>query len=316
MDFSKDALEQTLRDTWDTVKTKLEGGTCAVRDTIGQLPFLASVAAAPQHDSASCDEHHYFLVPTPFAADGYAIYTVRRLPEDATPDADLPQRRVFHLPADGAEDRLVDLVLADRPKPEADTSASGGGASDGDESEPLASRLERVADEIDRHERMVTGGILLIGGAVAVANPLLGVGIAAKAIIPSIGALLSREGLKYASDKLKGFTQRREQAEQDREDEQARTEFARVPVHSFVNPLLQDLERALTTTAAEFDPSHEVDFDAIDVDGWNRDELVQLTARAITESYGDAKGKTIAERFEFGPEDRRWLESLRGLAGS
>lgn len=301
MEFSRDGIEQSLRDTWDTVKAKLEEGTHAVRDSIGRLPFLASVSVAAQNDSVERDEHHYFLVPTPFAEVGYAVYTVRRMPEGRNVGDDLPPLRVFHLPAEGAEDRLADLVLAVRDR-ESEPGEAGGS---------IADRLYRVADEIDRHERMVTGGILLIGGAVAISNPLLGVGIAAKALLPSIGALLSREGLKLAGDKLKGFSDRRKRAQQEAADKAARKEFDRIPLSSLVNPILSELDRALRTDAMEFDPSREVDLGAVSVEGWNQRELVQLTARAISETYGDANGAVVAPEFRFGREDRRWIEELR-----
>ena len=171
-----------------------------------------------------------------------------------------------------------------------------------------------IANEIDRHERTVTGGILLIGGAVAVANPLLGVGIAAKAIFPSIGALLSREGLKLASDKVKTWTRRREVAAEERqreaEVEAIRKEFEATPVTSLVNPFLRDLERALLTEASEFDPRLDAVIDKVEVEGWNREQLLDLTGRAIFETYGDADGECVAPQFRFGPEDREWLKTL------
>ncbi|MCP3918801.1 MAG: hypothetical protein GY711_24910 [bacterium] len=306
----KNVVEETVRDTWDYVRTQLEKGTMAVRDSIGRLPFLASVAASAQHDDVDRDETHYFLIPSPFTEAGYALYSARRLPPGTATVNDLPRLRVFHLPGEGSETALVDLVIAAR---QAESSAAATAPAPGGPS--LADRLEFVADEIDRHERKVTGGILLIGGAVAIANPVLGVGIAAKAIFPSLGAIASREGLKLAGDKLRDWTQRRQTQREEEDDiaaeQMARKEFAGTPVTSIVNPVLRNLELALRTSGAQFDPSFDADFVTFDVEGWNERELFQLTVQAITESYGDADGESVAPEFTFGPEDRRWLELLQ-----
>lgn len=312
MELSKEDVEQTIRDTWDAVRSRLAQGAMAVRDTIGKVPLLASVVAAEQWDEVNRDETHYFLIPTPFVEGGYALYSARRLPPGVATANDLPRLRVFHLPGEGSERQLVDLFIADKS---ADVTLDAAAI---DEDTPLADRLQMIANEIDRHERTVTGGILLIGGAVAVANPLLGVGIAAKAIFPSVGALLSREGLKLASDKVRSWTRKREEQQAEKqhkaEVEAIRKEFDKTPVTSLVNPFLRDLEKALRTEASEWNPNLQAELGKTDVEGWNREQLLDLTVQAITETYGDADGESIAPQFRFGPEDQRWLESLKIIA--
>lgn len=312
MELSKEDVEQTLRETWDAVRTRLTKGAMAVRDTIGKVPLMASVVAAQQCDEVDRDETHYFLIPTPFAEGGYALYSTRRLPVGVATENDLSRLRVFHLPGVGSERKLVELFVADKS---ADVTIEPQAA---DDEIPLADRLQMIANEIDRHERTITGGILLIGGAVAVSNPLLGVGIAAKAIFPSLGALLSREGLKLASDKVRGWTRRREEAQAEKQHKAEvaaiKKQFESTPVTSLVNPFLRDLEKALLTDASEFNPNLQAELGQTEVKGWNREQLLDLTVQAITETYGDADGEVVAPEFRFGPEDRRWLESLKIIA--
>ncbi len=289
-----------MREGWERVQSAIADGASFVRASVGRVPLFASVEASVQHDDVARDETHYFLIPTPFSEAGYALYNVRRLPEGYAAANDLPELRVFHLPGPGGEATLESLVLANHVGPAIDDDTT------------FADRLSIVADEIDRHGRQVTGGLLVIGGVVALANPLLGVGIAAKAVFPSVGALLSREGLKLAGDRLKSWGRNRRVAQQENEAKKA---IRLVPSKAFVNPILADLERALRTDEAEFDPSFDTDFDLVDADGWNRAELVQLTAQAIVATYGSADGPALATEFKLGPEDRRWLETLRTLAG-
>ena len=119
------------------------------------------------------DEHHYLWVPLPAAVKGYALSQHRGLPTGASLASDLPLRGIFHLPGAGAERRLEELILDGRLPVAVDSD--------------LTQRLHRIADEIDRQSGKATGGLRLIGGAVAIVNPLLGIGIAAKAIFPSQG---------------------------------------------------------------------------------------------------------------------------------
>lgn len=324
MEISKDRVEATLRETWATVRGGLEQGTSAVRDSIGRLPYLASLSASLQHDEVDRDETHYFLIPTPFSNTGWALYTIRRLPEGVGGDNDLPRLRVLHLAREDDALTLIDLVLeterraAAVPFDEARSDERGEPDDVAREDRSIADRLQDVADEIDRQERKITGGILLIGGLVTVANPVVGVGILTQALIPSIGALALREGLELAGDKLRGWTRARDRKKEEREREaraeEARKRFRSTPVTTVINPVLTDLLRALRTDHASFDPDLEVDLTAIRIDGWNRDELVRLSARAIVETYGDATAGSRAAGLTFGPEDRRWLDQLRALA--
>jgi len=70
----------------------------------------------------------------------------------------------------------------------------------------LADRLDRIADDIDDETAKVSGGLILIGGAVALINPLLGVGIAAKALLPAVGAKAMKVGTEYIGEKLRTWS--------------------------------------------------------------------------------------------------------------
>jgi hypothetical protein len=63
-----------------------------------------------------------------------------------------------------------------------------------------------LGEEIDKQSHWVTGGLIVVGGVVAIANPLLGVGIAAKAILPELGGKLTKFGLGAAADKMREVT--------------------------------------------------------------------------------------------------------------
>jgi hypothetical protein len=290
----------------DVVRTGLSKAEEAVKSGLGfvqsswnALPFFASVEAATLESGEERDETHYFLVPYRLDPCGYALYTRRRVPEGYAQANDLPRLRVFHLPGEGAERVLEELILR-QIKGEAAREAPVEGESAGD-------RLERLADEIDTHSRYVTGGFLLVGGVAAIFNPLLGAGIAIKALFPSLGAALSREGLKHVGGKLKSWASRRQEAAHE---QQAQEEYAGGgEIRSLVNPLLEATEKALKTTEAQYDPLLEFRFEDFTLGDWDPWDMVTLSARAVSDVYRPVLGDaTRHQAARLGSEDVRWLE--------
>jgi hypothetical protein len=55
----------------------------------------------------------------------------------------------------------------------------------------LQTTSKKIADEIDYKSNLVSGGLLIIGGAIAITNPLLRMGGAANSLLPSLGAKLT-----------------------------------------------------------------------------------------------------------------------------
>lgn len=273
----------------------LTAGRSVWRSSIGKLPFFGGMAAAID-GQAPADEHHYFLVPLPAAEQGYALYQQRRLPAGAELANDLPIRRFFHLPVHGAEKHLEHLILAGRTAVTVDSD--------------LSQRLHRIADEIDRQSSKVTGGLLLIGGAVAIVNPLLGVGIAAKALFPGLGAIASREGLRYVADRWKQWHQDRAQRIARK---QSLAELHATPVVVRINEVLAVLDRGLATTGSEFDPVQTLDPGRVR-EGQECDEFL-LGARAVLAVYDGLNDEQLAAN-QVAAEDAAFLAVLRRLTGT
>ncbi|MGI9240034.1 MAG: hypothetical protein ACR2RV_04495, partial [Verrucomicrobiales bacterium] len=244
------------------------------------------------------DETHYFLIPFRAADRGYAIGTQRVLPEGIGPENDLPTRRVFHLPRH-TEIETLERFLAD--------DLADGHAAAADPKSDLAERLDSVADEIDRKSNVVTGGLLLIGGAVAFANPVVGAGIAAKALIPGVGAALSREGLKKAGEIL-----RRRHAEdvEDKAGRMAERQVKRMNPEVHENALLSLLEEAVSSSDPSFDPMMH---DLVTGDDVGSIRVVSITAESVLNTYRDvlAGGPDVLAEAHLDSPDTRWLESLR-----
>ena len=58
--------------------------------------------------------------------------------------------------------------------------------------EQLGKGLRALLGNIDKVDKKVFNGVLLVGSLVALVNPVVGAAVAAKALIPSVGMLLSK----------------------------------------------------------------------------------------------------------------------------
>ena len=226
--FDKESLLRGLKkagEAGDKLVREIDSGIALAREKINDLPISVSRESVADDGDGRYDEKHYFVVPYLLSPHGFALHTLRSLP-DGVPDInELPKRRVFHFAR--AEDEA--LLLAYMQEMARDL------AKDGD---MAPNSLTSLADSIDSLDKKLTYGMLLVGGLAAVVNPLLGAGIAAKALLPSIGGLASKYGLRPVADKLQQWRQdNRVQAA----EEQVTNEFAAANTLRVINPLLAEL---------------------------------------------------------------------------
>jgi hypothetical protein len=276
-----------------------------VRESVGGLWLFGSSERSASYSATRYDEKHYFVVPYRLAEIGYTLYSMRCLPDDAPPVNDLPKRRIFHLPHPHAKATVEELLVTEARQEFGDRQADATG---------LGNRLVTLADQIDRLDDKAFYGLLVVGGLAALVNPLAGAAIAAKALLPSAGMLLSKFGLKYAGETLN----RRQVERQIRAaEEQVLEQFRGADTQSLVNPALAHLDRALNSTGAEFDPLVEMTFEDFDLGDEDRTRLLDLTYRAITNVYEQVlQDRKQWEAARLGAEDIRFLEYLKVAAES
>ncbi len=299
MKFIPDPIVKTSREFTALASRVVDDGLAFLKALFGAIPVFAGTRPYIETGDFHADETHYFLIPFRPADDHYAIGTMRVLPEGTGPDNKLPKRRVFHLPNLAARDTIEELV---EKQIASGKLASGADESDGDD---LATRLDRIAVEIDKKSNLVTGGLLVIGGAVALANPLVGAGIAAKALFPSVGALFSREGLHHLGQRLRRGRESRRIREAEKAAERA-VERLKPLLHE--NPLLRLLEEALATTDPEHDPA--LPFSRLPMNS-DAMRVISLTAEAVTHCYrATLDSPDDWPRARLQPNDVQWLRSL------
>ena len=214
---------------FDGVKGTFDTGFGLLRDTVGGIPFLGSTASSDSYDHTRTDEKHYFLIPDRRERDGYALLVLRCLPAGVPPINELPKRRLLHLPGPDALPMLEHIMRRDaRERTEAESVPDNA----------FSNNLNALIDEIDGVDQKVFGGLLAIGGLVALANPLAGAALAANAMIPSVGLIAARYGMKAASRTATNLELSREIR---RAEKEVTAQFRSSETVSLVNPLLAQI---------------------------------------------------------------------------
>lgn len=281
-------------DAVDHVVKQLSEGASSLSTMFQGLPLFASIA----HDASSSDydEQHYFVIPFKMAEPGFALYTIRNLPKAIPEVNDLPKKRIFHF-SDMANEAVLRNFLINEAKAVSSTRHEGD-----------KSGLETLADDLDALNSKLTYGMLFVGGMAAIFNPALGVGIAAKALIPGIGSLLMKYGLRPAGEKVTKYQlEKRVRAAET----EIKSSFKAAETICVVNPLLAELELALKTTEAEHDPLVGPSISSGTLPELANSPWRNLTIKAMYDVYKDVyrdpKKHAVAE---LGPEEIRWFEVL------
>lgn len=283
-------------------------GVGFVKSAVGRLWVFGSTETSASYDQ-DVDEKHYFLVPDRRCESHYSLYVMRCLPDGVPPLNSLPKRRLFHLPSEHALPTVEHILLTDARQSAEDATA---------ERNSFGARLRQIADEIDRLDGKVFNGVLLIGGLVALVNPLAGAAVAMKAMIPSVGLLLSKYGLQYVGDAAdaRSMTARIKNAERE-----VLEQFRAAGAESLVNPLLAQMDRALATSELEYDPVLDFDAENMDFGACDRRRFFRLTCQAILNTYDGVFSDLGSDPNRWsdahlGPEDIRFLQLLRSASAA
>ncbi|MGR3980285.1 DUF1269 domain-containing protein [Pseudoalteromonas sp. 1181_04] len=168
--------------------------------------------------------------------------------------------------------------------------------------------LQSLANDIDALDKKLTYGMLLVGGLAAIANPLLGASIAAKAMLPSITGLLNKYGVRASADKLSQY-----QLEKEIKAAQSNiiAEFEAANTLQLINPILQELELTLRTTEAEHDPISFFNLADGSLSEFNDDKWRELTEVAICHVYKDVyDDPSLHKQANLDAKDLRWLKLM------
>lgn len=275
-------------------KSIAESGVQHLQSAVQGTRLLASISVASPK-GVERDETHYLLLPYPGLDDPYVVFTKRMIPEGVGITNSLPKVRVFHVP-DASGNRVLEDTLVSQSLKGADL----------DTESEFADRLELLAEDIDRETERISGGLVLVGGAIAFINPLVGIGVAAHGLLPSVGAKASKAGADYVGKKIrewnKGAAEARVRKEVRREIKQFNREI-------FPNPLLQSLDAVITNPDVEFDP-------ILSDRDWVREyddfRYFRVTVEAVAQAYEPILNRY--ERTELSPLALQWIAHLAELS--
>ncbi len=277
------------------VSSQVSQGVSFVSEIVGGLRVIASFERSDTYQ-VEYDEKHYFIIPLKLSETGFALHTMRCLPESVLEINDLPKRRVFHFPNKHYEAALREYLIR--------------GAQDfvNENISPSKSTLESLANEIDALDSKLTRGMLVVGGLTAIFNPLIGAGIAVKAVTPGVIGLMNKYGLRPIGEKISSSS-----IEKSVKDAEASVlkQFTESTTLKIVNPILQELELALNTNEDQHDPLLDPNLSTGSIPELDGERWRDLTERAMWHVYGDIyKDTSMHENASLGPEDIRWFDTL------
>ncbi|MBQ4835638.1 hypothetical protein [Pseudoalteromonas luteoviolacea] len=269
------------------------------KDSVAGLPFLASCHKSKLSDY---DEKHYFVIPFELGEHKVALHTLRNLP-DGVPEVNaLPKRRVFHFANEHAE-ALLTNILSEQAESLVRKQQEG-----------QVSRLELLANDIDKLDTKLTYGMFLIGGLSAFVNPAIGAAIAAKAALPSITGLLNKHGVRPLGEK---YTQVALNQHIEEAQDKVLQEFSEADTVKLINPVLSRLYRALETSEQQYDPLLDESFNDVGFGEHEKEEWLELTVEALAHVYEDIIHQPeLHQQACLCEEDIRWLNYLfKGYLG-
>ena len=289
---SLESVSRAVEKSFDSLTEKYS----LVKELVNDLPVFVSTEKTNKYNKEKYDEKHYFVVPFMPSSVKIVLHTMRCLPEGVPEVNNLPKRRVFHFPNEHSE-ALVRKLLVDNAKTIVEENHLNN-----------THTITSLANDIDKLDRKLTYGILVIGGMAAIINPVVGAGIAVKALLPGIAGLLNKYGLRPAGEVLN-----KSQLQKKVKEAEALVlkEFKAASTIEVINPILQELEFALRTTESQHDPLLDFDLSDGNIAELDGERWRELTYTALFHVYNDVINDSAKhEDACLGPEDIRWLKVI------
>lgn len=293
--FLKKGVEAVFKYT-DKAYEAITEGVSTVASKVDGLPVFASLEKIETSQPLLYDEKHYFVIPYYLSPYGFALHTMRCLPDSVPEINNLPKRRIFHFANEAAEYSLQHYMLNSAKEIVVEDKKAS------------KSSLENLANNIDQLDRKLTYGMLLIGGVAAIFNPLVGAGIAAKALLPGAVGLLSKHGIRPIGEKI---TKIQLESELKKAEKRVEKEFSEASTVKVINPILQELEFTLRTSEEEHDPLLDPNLADGSITELENADWRNLTEIAICRVYEEVlNSEDKHESAKLGPKDVMWLKTM------
>lgn len=293
--FLKKGIE-AVRSAADKTSDELVASYTIVKEKVNGLPIFVSLEKSNKYNGEQYDEKHYFVIPFELSEYKFALHTMRCLPNGVPEINNLPKRRIFHFPNEHSEEMLKGYIRQSAEKKVNDITHQN------------PSGLESLANQIDSLDKKLTYGMLLVGGLAAIVNPLLGVGIAAKALLPGVGSIINKYGLRPTGEKITEY--QRDKSIKEAE-EHIKAEFESADTLQVINPILQELELTLRTTESQHDPLTGPSLANGSIPELDGERWRELTEVAICHVYQETyETPSLHKKANLGPENLRWLKMM------
>jgi len=296
--FIKKGLD-AVRSVANKTSEELASSYSIVKEKVNGLPIFISAEKSSKYHGKQYDEKHYFVIPFELSEHKFSLHTMRCLPNGVPEINNLTKRRIFHFPNEHSEEMLKGYM-----RQSAEDMVT-------ERNKDNPSSLESLANQIDSLDKKLTYGMLLVGGLAAIVNPLLGAGIAAKALLPSVGSVINKYGLRPSGEKLSQYQLNKSIKEAE---EHIATEFEGANTLKVINPILQELALTLRTNEFQHDPLTGPNLASGSIPELDGERWRELTETAICHVYQEAfQTPALHKKASLGPENLRWLKVMFDL---
>jgi hypothetical protein len=237
----------------------------------GAKDSIVNVFSSNENKENEVNITHYYCIPDPVNVGKYLIHTSREV-SNGIDESSFPNQRIFHVHKEEAIDQIRKSMIDMDTEAMRDKHSKDSFSGD---------TLVNVASHIDKANEKISGGVLIAGAATCIFNPVLGVALITKSLVPSIGAKVASELLGGSGNSINKWSKDKvdEKVDKDVKDTHKKTKPIIKP-----NIILYKIDKAINDR--DYNPLLETT--DLDID-------VLLTVPMIKEVYGDFLGKGFFE---------------------
>ena len=255
------------------IRQRLDRGLQSAREVWAELSWgNKEVSRTTRAPDQVYDEHHYFAVPFLGSDSGIRLYELSIRSPGVPAVNDLPKQKILHLPSPHYEKGLRDQLIA-----EVRISALS-------EHRGRSGTLERLPQTATNCCWGLALGLVSVGGLAALWNPIVGMAITSRALIPGGLGVLNTITLEPVAERV---WRRRVLKEMDNAEQRLRDELSAPEAKWIVNPLLAHMLLALETTEAEHDPLLDPCIPEALLPSQVRDRWILYSVQALQATFGE-----------------------------
>lgn len=265
----------TNKSKFESIKDSISSKVSSIGNSADEIIDEAKEGVTSLFSSDTVDEintTHYICVPDPLNLGKYLVLTKREVSGNVKENS-LPTKRIFHV----HKEEAISVIRSSMMETESN-SIREQYEKDAFSGDPLVN----VANHIDKANEKISSGVLIAGAATCLFNPVLGVAIITKSLVPSIGAKVASELLGSSGNSINKWS---------KDNVDAKVEKSMDKVQQSAEPVIEPNIILYKIDKALEDRDYQPILEAGDLDS-----DIMLITPILKEVYGDYLGSGFFEK--------------------